>query len=596
MQTSDETTPSLPARLFWPGLGFLLLAIASSVVLAGAHLEVLTAPGCGEDSPCAQAAASPWGKVPLVRWPVSFLGLAWFAALMPAWIAVRGSGVVPRSFRNLVRLGAAFSAMFMVVMIAGRYACPYCIAAHAGNFAFLAVIEISPVVTTGARRALAWLAAAFVAVTGVQIGLLAVVKGEVEQQLAESTQQIIEASQDPDREPFTGRYRMGPADASIRLVIFTDYQCPDCKIIEQQVRAILAKRPDVSFSSKHNPICTACNPYTNRNMHPNACWAARAAETAGILRGDDGFWQMHHWLFNRGGSFTDSEITTGLQQLGYDAREFLRVMQGADTLRRVKADIEEAKGLGIHRTPMIFINGVELKGWLAPNSLIRAVDELAASNPPSGNAAQDSPPSAFERYLADWVEQPQRALPADTRAWTMGPDQAAVRVVLWGDYQEPYSSEADAILRRLAVSRGDTRYTFRHYPMDRKCNPVTPKNLHPLACYAARAAEAAGAIDGNDGYWAMHEWLFENPDRVSEEALREMAIELGIDEGSLFAEMDAPEVAEAIVEDAQAGKDADLRGIPFIFINEKRVPRWNLDGVLEAIVEEAAGDQASTKQ
>jgi protein-disulfide isomerase len=590
MQPPDEIAPPLSARLFWLGLGCLLLAVASSVVLAGKQLDILTAPGCGEGGGCDQAVASVWGKVPLVGWPSSFVGLAYFAALVPAWIAVRRAGAVPRAFRNLVRLGAVLSAMFMVVMVVGGYICPYCIAAHAGNFGFLGVIEFGPAATTAARRALGWVAAGFIAVTGIQIGLQAALKGEVEQQLAESTQQIIEASKDPNREPFTGRYRLGPDHAPIRLVIFTDYQCPDCKIIEGQVRTILAQRDDVSFSSKHNPICTACNPHTSRNMHPNACWAARAAEAAGILRGADGFWQMHHWLFERGGSFTDAQIHTALPELGYDVGGFLRVMMSEETLQRVQADIEEAWGLGIFRTPMIFINGVELKGWMAANSVIRAVDELAATDPPPGDPTQDRPPSAFERYLADWREVRPQGLPADTRAWTMGPDRAPVRVVLWGDYQEPYTGEADAILRRLTAARGDTRYSFRHYPMDQKCNPATRRDLHELACYGARAAEAAGTILGPDGYWAMHAWLFDNQDRLSAETLRNVAVELGIDDELLLAEMDAPQVLDAIAEDAEAAKTAGLNSIPFIYINGKRVPRWKLDGVLEAMIEEAAGD------
>jgi protein-disulfide isomerase len=596
MQTPGDTTSRRSARLFWIGLACLLLAVASSLVLAGKHLQVLEAPGCGDGSPCDQAAASVWGSVPLVGWPTSFAGLAWFTALVPAWIALRRRAAVPRALRNLVRLGAAASAGFMVVMVVGGYICPYCIAVHVGNFGFLAVLEATPAATAGTPRALGWAAAAFVAVTAVELGLQAAVTEEIEQQLSESTQRIIDTAQDPNREPFTGRYRLGPADAPIRLVIFTDYQCPDCRLIERQVQEILSRRDDVSFSVKHNPICTACNPHTTRNMHPNACWAARAAETAGILRGNDGFWQMHEWLFERRGGFTDAEIVTGLRELGYDPRPFLRTMQGAETLRLVQADLEEAWELGIHQTPMIFINGVELKGWLAPQAVIRAVESLAATNPPPGTARQDQPPSAAEKFVAEWREKAPQALAPDTHPWTMGPQDARVSVVIWGDYRDSYTSQADAIIRRLTASRGDVRYAFRHYPMDESCNPATTKTQHPHACYAARAAEAAGAILGADGYWAMHAWLLEDRDRLSEQALRAFAVELAIDEGARFAEMEAPELDHLIAEDAEAAKAAGLRNVPCIFINGKMVPRWTREGVLEAIVEDAARSQSPTRR
>jgi protein-disulfide isomerase len=384
--------------------------------------------------------------------------------------------------------------------------------------------------------------------------------------------------------------------APIRIVIFSDYQCPDCKIIEQQVRQVLSKYDNVSFSAKQNPISTDCNPYTNTNMHPNACWAARVAETAGILRGNDGFWQMHHWLFNEGGSFTADKLAVILRQMGYNEAEFLRVLQSEESLVLVQADIEEAYSVGMVRTPMIFINGVELKGWMAPAALIKAVDRLATANLTPGTAGLDRPPSTFEKCILDWSQQPRKQLPADSRAWTMGPREAPVRVVLWGDLQEPFSSEADEILRGLVASRGDASYTFRHYPIDEKCNPVAPRTLHPLACLAARAAEAAGTIAGNDGYWAAHTWLFENIDRLSTETLREAADAAGVDLGSLLAEMEAPEVAAAIAEDATAGKALNLRSVPFIFVNEKLVPRWHVDGIPAAILEQAAKAAPATSR
>jgi protein-disulfide isomerase/uncharacterized membrane protein len=598
MQANDETSAPLPARLFWPGLFCVLLAVAASLVLVGKHLDVLQAPGCGDGSPCDRAAASVWGKVPLLGWPVSFVGLAYFAALTTAWIAIRRAGVVPGMFRNVVRLGVLFSAMFMFVMVFGGYACPYCIAVHLGNFGFLGMLELAPIAVTGTRRALAYGAAGFIIVTGIELSLQAAVKEEVEQQFVESTEKIIEASSDeipvdPDREPFTGRYLQGPPNAAIRLVIFSDFQCPDCKIIDGQVRDVLARYDNVSFSMKNFPFCTACNPWAKETLHRNACWAARAAEAAGILRGTDGYAQMHSWLFDRNGSFTDAQIKAALPGLGYDVREFLTVMQGEETLRRVQADTDEAHGLGIFRTPMIFINGVELKGWMTANALSRAVDTLAATNPPPGSARQDRPPPAFEKYFEDWLEQLPRTMPEDPQSWTMGPDDAPVDIVAWGDYQEPYTKEADAILRGLVASRGDVRYAFRHYPIDQTCNPVAPRTLHPRACLASRAAEAAGRIAGNDAYWAMHVWLFEDLDRVNEETLREAAVELGIDQESLFAQMRSRAVGDAIAVDSQAGKSVGLASVPLIFINGKRVPRWRMGGALNAMVAAAARGQIS---
>ena len=93
----------------------------------------------------------------------------------------------------------------------------------------------------------------------------------------------------------------------------------------------------------------------------------------------------------------------------------------------------------------------------------------------------------------------------------------------------------------------------------------------------------------------MHEWLFANMDRFSDETLLAAAAEMDLDTDALLAEMDTPEVAEAIGEDCLAGKRMGLRSIPFLFINERRVPRTRLEGkpVVERMIEEARAEDAS---
>ena len=145
-----NTTPTpSPPRISTPrfafGLACLVLAVGASAVLVARHLHLFSPPGCGEGSACDRAAASLFGTVPLLGWPTSFVGLAYFAALAAAWTAAaRRAGSVPVAFHNVARAGVAWSAMFLGVMIVGSYVCLYCIAAHVGNFLFLMVLEPAP--------------------------------------------------------------------------------------------------------------------------------------------------------------------------------------------------------------------------------------------------------------------------------------------------------------------------------------------------------------------------------------------------------------------------------------------------------------------
>jgi protein-disulfide isomerase len=336
-------------------------------------------------------------------------------------------------------------------------------------------------------------------------------------------------------------------------------------------------------------MCPDCNPNFKKNKHPNACWAARAAEAAGILGGNDGFWRMHFWLFDHDGGFTNQVMRSGLVELGFDPTEFIEVMRSNQTLELVQADIEEGVWLGLHYTPMVFINGVELKGVFARNAVPRAVAAVAAENPPPMTHDNDQPQPASEKYNSDWRGQRVRRMPPDQHSWARGTDDAKLHIVVWGDYQEPFTAEAVGRIEGLIAGRSDVYYSFRHYPINKECNPSTQLDKHPLACRASRAVEAAGQLGGLEVYWRMHDWLMANQKQFSDELAVQVAEGLGLDGGAFLAAMDSSGVAEAIVEDCRAGKLLGLRSIPMIFINRKFVPRWRAVGgdILGGIIEEA---------
>jgi protein-disulfide isomerase/uncharacterized membrane protein len=594
--SANASTAPMTARRFWFGGACLALGFGAAALLAAQELHLFSAPGCGEGSPCARAAASVFGAVPLVGWPTSFAGVAWFAGLAAAWVAARRGGAAGGALRFLAWAGAAASVALLVAMIAGGYVCPYCVAVHVGGFGFLFAVESAPR-RGGGGRGLAWFAGAFAAMTAAASGARYAVESAARRDADATSQRIAEESTQPPPEgadparPFTGRYRLGPANAPIRIVLFADFQCKECRQVEMELRRILAWHRDVSVSMKHFPFNSDCNPTVGVKMHPNACWAARAAEAAGMLRGDEGFRQMHHWLFDRSGSFTDADLKAVLAQFGWDHAEFLKAMSGEEAKRRIEADAREASELGLYFTPLVYINGVEFRSWFVEGNLSRAVAALSAKNLPPGDASLDRPPLSARKHLDDWILQPAVPVAADARAWSEGPAEAPVSVVLWGDYEEPFCREADTRLRRAVAARSDARYTFRHYPILSECNPGLPAdaiNIHPLACRMARAAEAAGSLGGPAGYWRMHDWLMANQKTFSDEALAAAAPGLGFDPAALATAMASPEVAAEIAADAQAAQAVGIRSVPFIVVNNKMLPRWRLEGLLEQVIEAAS--------
>lgn len=617
---STPATPKAPGWVLWLGSLALLTAAGASGMLVYQHFTGISLPGCGPGSPCAQAAASVWGKVPALGWPTSFVGLAYFLGALAGWVA--GRGRLPIHLVWVVRLGAVASVFFLGVAIVEHLICVYCIVAQGGNLVFLGMVEVSRRIVgrvTGGWQFPAGFATficvgAILLSAGTQARQQAAVKAE--EALSDSTARLTAQistdttsgtdsanATDGAQTPvvLAGRYRLGPELSPIRIVMFTDYQCPDCKLLEAQLFRLVDEKAPISVTIRHFPFSSDCNPHSPRRMHANACWASRAAEAAGMIGGSEAFWRMHRWLFERGGSFTDEQLREGVRALGLgEPRAFEQIMTGAQTLARVKGDIDDAVRLGIYNTPFIFINGVELRGWTAPDALVRTVQAMMESLPPPGAGADDRPPDAAEKQVEDWRRNPVVAFPAGLLRHGKGPEESPVTIVMFGDYAEDFTGQADAVIRLFTSGTGPTvRYYFVPFPVDRSCNPAIPETKYPDACARALAAEAADMVGGPEAFWAMHDYLMSNQRTFTPEGARVAAMGAGVDAAQYDDAISQPFLGDPVASDCQAALNLGLTSIPMIFVNGKHLPRWRagneniIPRVIYAAEEEARAAHAA---
>lgn len=499
----------------------------------------------------------------------------------------------------LARLGAAGSLVYLAVAFATQTVCAYCFAAHACNFAFLACSELArraaktpdPLLTELDARQLdvfTWagavvMVAAFSA-AGVVAHRVEVARAEreLEQSLASGRNSASSVN------GFSGRYRLGPANAAARLVVFSDYQCPECRAIHAQIRRVMASRPDMSYSPKHFPFCAECNRHVTRTLHPHACRAAAIVEGAGILGGESAFFAAHDWMFERAGDVGDADVRAWAAEHGLDGDQLLQVAAGSEASVRIGADVDEAMALGLAATPMLFVNGVELRGWQAPDAIGRAVEFAAHAAKSHGTSvaaapASDRPPTAREKAVLDWLASKPAGVPRDAVAHQIGPDERPVRVVVFGDYEEPNTAAVDALLRERA-GRGAISYEFRHFPANPACNPVAERVIHAGACDKARLAEAAGLVNKANGFWLAHAWLMAHQSAGLEEAVHAVAQEIGATPDALERAFNAPGAAMAVRLDAAAGSELGLASIPAIFVNDRPVARWRIDVTREVVI------------
>jgi len=173
---------------------------------------------------------------------------------------------------------------------------------------------------------------------------------------------------------------------------------------------------------------------------------------------------------------------------------------------------------------------------------------------------------------------PVLTLPVSDRDHIQGPDDAAVTLVEYGDYQCPYCGAAYPIVKEVQARMGDRlRFVFRNFPIT---------TSHPRAQQAAEAAEAAGA---QGQFWPMHDLLYENQQHLDDQDLLSYGGRLGLDVDRFERELTAHVHAERVHDDFMSGVRSGVNGTPSFYIDGSRYDdSYELETLLAALEQAAA--------
>ncbi|HTD74235.1 MAG TPA: thioredoxin domain-containing protein [Steroidobacteraceae bacterium] len=141
----------------------------------------------------------------------------------------------------------------------------------------------------------------------------------------------------------------------------------------------------------------------------------------------------------------------------------------------------------------------------------------------------------------------------------LGPEDAPVTVVEYGDYQCPYCADMHLMLKSIAKILGaQMRFVFRHMPLI---------EMHPYAQHAAEAAEAAGA---QGKFWEMHDAIFRQQSELGSDLLHKIAVKLKLDIAQFESDLDARRFRPRVKRDFMGGMRSGVAATPAFFINGKR--------------------------
>ena len=148
-----------------------------------------------------------------------------------------------------------------------------------------------------------------------------------------------------------GNPSIGPADARVTLVEFSDFQCPHCRQFHQVLQTLLPQYPQIRVVFKDFPLT---------QVHPWAETAAIGARCA-FIQSPKAFWQLHDQIFDNQEVISAENIWDKLlayaAQAGLDPDAFKTCMSSPEAKQAVESNHADGEALAINSTPAIFING-----------------------------------------------------------------------------------------------------------------------------------------------------------------------------------------------------------------------------------------------
>ncbi|PIN94682.1 hypothetical protein COU53_02480 [Candidatus Pacearchaeota archaeon CG10_big_fil_rev_8_21_14_0_10_30_48] len=143
---------------------------------------------------------------------------------------------------------------------------------------------------------------------------------------------------------------LGDKNAKIKIVEFSDFQCPFCERVETGAIAEFKnsdyfKNGEVALVYKHFPL---------NSIHP---FAQKAAEASVCAQNQGKFWEYHDLLFANQQSLDITSLKNYAKQVGLNQAKFDSCLDGGEAVAKVKKDLAEASTAGGQGTPyFVLIN------------------------------------------------------------------------------------------------------------------------------------------------------------------------------------------------------------------------------------------------
>jgi protein-disulfide isomerase len=179
---------------------------------------------------------------------------------------------------------------------------------------------------------------------------------------------------------------MGTPGAPVKLVLFTDFLCPYCRVQAQTLRENLLKTypTEVRLYFKDYPL---------EQLH---AWSKQTSIAGRCVyrQNPQLFWRYHDWVFDQQAQLTQENFSSGVLEFAkdkeIDTMQLRSCMDSRATEAEVNQSMREGQGLYIDQTPTLFINGRRTTGAMQWSQLKAMIDAEIAYQKVAKNAG-DTP-------------------------------------------------------------------------------------------------------------------------------------------------------------------------------------------------------------
>lgn len=181
----------------------------------------------------------------------------------------------------------------------------------------------------------------------------------------------------PGLEQVNAERSYGSATSKFTIIEYSDFECPACRAhFPELINLVDSSGGNISVVFKHVPV------HGKTSMNE-----AIAAECAALQDGNNGFFKMAGLIFETtegNGAGVVKPVGQLAKELNLDHREFMRCMDQQTPIGKVRADLEEAIGLGIQQTPSSLLvykdRHALLQGMYSGEQLMEALAELTKAD------------------------------------------------------------------------------------------------------------------------------------------------------------------------------------------------------------------------